>query len=496
MINFTNRYLVLLFFITCTAFMGACKKENWNQHNELISQSLDRNLLQEINSNPELSTFSEFLKQTGYADTLQQSKPYTVWAPSNKALESLDQAVVNNPEKLKKFVSYHISRQSYFTTMPQGSLKIKTLSGKSITFTSTKFEEASITSANSYVTNGVLHVVNQAIEPKLNAAEYMLSLNQASKQSSFIQALFHTEMDTSKAVKLYNDPITRKPVYQDGTTFAVTRNHFYQKVSDITSEDSLCTYLILTDAAYEAEKDKLRQYYNTGVDASTDTATQWSIIRDLVFSDVYSVDDFASPVTAISGVKIRVNKNDIVETRQLSNGVAYVVNKIDYDLMENKIPTVTIQGEFVDSLRVPSSATAKIKRTPSGELYADVQATSITSSPDPLYYFRYKTTVNSVKYKVYWRAINDIYTSNINMKVDFGLTSFYPKAAQTPLATTGYKSVAPVANNPAAYQDALVGEYDSAVHGTLYAFLVSSLGATSAAPTALTLDYIKLVPVN
>ena len=80
--------------------MGACKKENWNQHNELINQSLDRNLLQEINSNPELSTFSEFLKQTGYADTLQQSKPYTVWAPSNKALESLDEDVVKNIEQL------------------------------------------------------------------------------------------------------------------------------------------------------------------------------------------------------------------------------------------------------------------------------------------------------------------------------------------------------------------------------------------------------------
>ena len=194
---------------------------------------------------------------------------------------------------------------------------------------------------------------------------------------------------------------------------------------------------------------------------------------------------------SVNGVRIHLDKNAIVSTQKLSNGIAYVVNSISYTMYQNKIPNIIIQGEAPDSLRVPSAISIKNKLSPTGVKFTDIQTASITSSPDPLYYYRYRPIVNSVKYQVYWRAINDILTVPFNMKVDFSLTSHYPKAAETPLATVGYNSTG-VLN----YNEVYLGTYTSTNYGSLYTFLVSATGVTSTAPSALSLDYIKLVPVN
>jgi hypothetical protein len=170
--------------------------------------------------------------------------------------------------------------------------------------------------------------------------------------------------------------------------------------------------------------------------------------------------------------------------------------------MENKIPTVIIQGEMPDSLRVPANPLARIKSDPQGRRFTDLQTGSITSSPSPLYFYRYRSTVNSVKYEVYWRVINDILVAPISMKVDFNTNKSFGSVL-FPLATVGYHNVPSLIglaqdSDPYrdAYKEVYLGTYTADTYGTLYTFLASSLAASSTAPTALSLDYIKLKPVN
>lgn len=489
MINLKIRCAVLL--LAACATLSACKNA-WQNHDVITNEALNITLADQINKTPELSTFNTYLVKTGYDKILASTKSYTVWAPTNTAMQAIDPTILTDTAKLRKFVANHISYQQYFTTTPNPSLVIRTLSGKNIIFTSSTFEDANIVTGNVYVMNGVLHTINQAAGTRPNAYEFMVSNFASGKQNAFIQSLFHSEIDTSKGVKLYTDPVTKKNVYQAGTTFPVTKNYYFQRVSDISSEDSLVTYIILNDAAFDAEKAKIGKYYNVSTSATiSDSLTKFNILKDLVVNHVYSADNLPDSMITTSGIKIHLDKSAIIQTQKLSNGVAFVVNSIGYKLFSNKIPDILIQGEFPDSLRTPSSPTIKIKKDPLNVRFTDIQSASITSSPDPLYFYRYKVTANSAQYKVYYRALNDIYTTPFNQKVDFGTARRYPFAAETPLTTLGYQPVL-VGN----YAEVYLGTYTAANYGTLYTFLVSALGVTATTPSALSLDYIKLVPIN
>lgn len=500
MTKFKISYLILVFLLAGIVFAGC--KDAWKAHNELNIPRLEQTLFEQISSNASLSNFTSLLVKTGYDGVLKSSKSFTVWAPNNDALKNLDVTILNDTASLKRFIGNFISDQSYFTSNPKPSMVIRMLNGKNIIFTKNSFEEASIVQADLYVKNGVLHVVNAAPAPKPNAWEFLQTTASATLQSGFIKGLEHLEMDTTKGVLLYKDPVTQKGVYQEGTTFKVLKNRYFQRISDISSEDSLITYIILNNTAFNAEKTKLATF-NKSVNALyADTLTKWSAVRDLVVNKVYQINELPDSMTTVTGVKIHLDKSAIIETRQLSNGVAYVVNSIGYKLMENKIPTVMIQAEMPDSLRVPANPTRRIKKDPSGNLFTDFQTGSITSSPSPLYYYRYRSTVQSVKYEVYWRAINDILVVPLDMKVDFNTTRSFNDAL-FPSTTLGYRTVPTIIGldqNSVAYKNAFkevyLGTYTAENYGNLYTFLASSLGATSALPTALTLDYIKLKPVN
>lgn len=498
---------MLYALFACLSFT-ACKKDAWNEHNAPVTQALDKTLFEQISTDANLSVFTSLLIKTGYDKVLQSSKAFTVWAPANAALQNLDPAIIEDEVQLKLYVGNHISNQSYFTTMPDPLIVIKMLNGKNTTFTTTQFEDAKITTANVYVKNGVLHTIDQDASPRPNAWELLQNSTVANTHKSFIEGLEHTELDTTNGVLLFVDPVTKKGVYQEGTTFEVQKNTYFQKIADISSEDSLITYIILNDAAFLAERAKLAAFHEFPDALTADTLLNWSVVRDLVINQVYTIDELPDSMTSVTGVKIHLDKSSIVETHKLSNGIAYVVNSIGYQVLENKIPTIIIEGEYLDSLRTPSNPIYRVKKDTAGVRFTDIQTGSITSSPDPLYYFRYKSTAYSTKYEVWIRAVNDILNTSISVKVDFSPTRRYPKMADIPqLATMGYTELPSILGLDleeeedaekyrTAFKEVKLGTYSPEYYGDLYTFLVSSLGATSALPTALSLDYIKLKPVN
>ena len=486
--------------MAATTFTGC--KDPWKDHADINITRLDRTLFEQVSQDASLSIFASYLVKTGYDGVLKSSKSFTVWAPNNEALKNIAGSIENDTAALKRFVGNYISDQSYFTTNPNPSLVIRMLNGKNTIFTKSTFEQASILQADVYVKNGVLHTINGASLPKPNAWELLQGLADASLQRDFIKGLEHQEADTSKGILLYKDPVTGMGVYQEGTTSKVMRNTYFQRISNISSEDSLLTFIILKNAVFNTEKAKLTSFNKHPNTLYADTLTNWSVVKDLVVSGVYNINQLPVSLTTVTGVKIHIDKSAIAETHLLSNGIAYVVNSIGYKLMENKIPTIIIQGEMPDSLRVPAAPTARIKTDPQGRRFTDYQTGSITSSPTPLNYYRYRSSVYSVRYEVYWRAINDILSTPFSMKVDFNTNRNFTNVA-VPLTTLGYKSVPSIiglAASSDAYKDAFkevyLGTYTAENFGILHTFLASSLAASSTAPTALSLDYIKLKPVN
>lgn len=502
MIAFKNKYIIFMSLAIGLMFTGC--KDKWDEHNKIQDPTLAVNLLNQIKQNPDLSKFADLLNKTGYDKVVASSKTFTIWAPNNLAITNMDQTVLSDTTKLKQFVANHISNQSYLTNMAVTPLTIRTLNGKNIVFTQTTFEEANILTADRFVGNGILHIVDKAIVPKPNVWEYLNS-SATSLQKAFMQSLSYQFVDSTLATVTGIDPKTGLPVLKPGTG-VVNKNYFFQRAVDLSNEDKKYTYVILTDAAFTAEKDKLSKYYTIINPNATiarnafvsDSLTNWAISKDLVFNGDYSSN---LPDTLISNdsVRIHLDKSAIVETHKVSNGVVYVMNRIDYK-MANKMKPLIIQGPNIQSS--PSTATTiwastygaygtrttLTRRNPNTGL--DFTELYVYNTGKASYWVHYYPRLNSVTYHVYWMAVRDFNTTAVAPAVPVMFSQAVTFGSLAILPTLPYKQV-DILN----YNDVYLGDYTSSAYGNMDTFLIGSTGTTSGT-NSLVLSYIKMIPVT
>jgi uncharacterized surface protein with fasciclin (FAS1) repeats len=500
--------LNLILWLLCVGILFSACDKKWDEHNAVNDPLVGETLLNEVNKNPELSKFSEYLSATGYDAVLASSKTFTVWAPTNAALQAIDPALIDSDEELKMFVGMHIAHQSFLTTdFIQRYVNVKTLSNKNVTLTKTTVDEATLLTKDKYVGNGVLNTIGTAIVPKVNAWEYLMSTNTLQKQ--VLDKYTYTYVDLNRAEQIGVDPATGEPVYKPGTgvfssnsyrdTWFRDANGLSSRRHDINNEDSLFTYIILTDAAFLAEKQKLSMYYAAG--DSTDSITSYNVVKDLVFSGYLDKENFPQTVYSVGdSVKFHLKANAVVETHRVSNGVVYVMSSIDYDLGVNgvydpyaKIKPVVIQGENLvgdmNNLNAANRASrTRIRRNPNTmQLYTDFLSENHGKAN---YWIRYQAPgiVHPIKYKVYWVAVNDFQEAKFPMSITFNRIT-NPRTFTKEVQLDDYSEV-------------YLGEYtvdklysSTTKSLTLPVFLMGPNITTNGLNT-LVLDYIKMVPVQ
>jgi uncharacterized surface protein with fasciclin (FAS1) repeats len=513
MSNQRNKYFILLVFIA--SVFASCKNQ-WDQHDLITDPSLNVNLLQQINSNTNVSLFSQYLAKSKYSATLASSKTFTVWAPNDGAMKKVDPGVFSDTARLNQFIGNHISYQLYTTNIPQPTVRVQMVSGKSETFTKTTIEQAGIVTADQYASNGVFHVINKAIMPKLNIWDYVTNTGAATKntqgaglttdgalEQAYLTGQDYSYIDTSLAVITGYDPVTGKPILQPGTGI-VHKNHYKDQTADASDETKQYTFFVMADGGMNNEISKLSKYFATSTSDSTTKATTFNIIKDLVVPGVYSTKNepgtlaMRDSISSIFGVKIPINMNDTIRSYNASNGRVYVMKDVFFRV-KDKIPTIIIQGE---SEPVPGTSGSwykndngsrvnnfyyRIKNDPNGVQWKDIYVESNTSNGvalSPQFWIGYPlNNVNSAVYKVYVRAINDSKVA-FNEEISFN----------SPL--TGQIPYFPVSLNN--YSEMYVGNYTNPNYGYNSMFVVgANITQTSVTQgtNSITFDYIKLVPV-
>jgi uncharacterized surface protein with fasciclin (FAS1) repeats len=468
-----KRYYLLLLALVVTGF-SACT-DQWEEHNELRETVLGENVLQQIQANPNLSKFHELLVSTGYAEVVQGSKTYTVWAPSDQALAGVDQALLNDPVKLKAFVANHISNQRYLAGQP--SQRVKMLSGKYLIWEADKLDGAAIetATANRYAGNGVVHVLQTALLPRQNIWEYVQSSTLASRQAAFLNSLNFTFFNPNTAEVDHIDPATGEPVFKPGTGFS-TRNRFFERVHNIANEDSLYTFILLTDGAFDTELNELKPYFNSPVNA--DSIASFHLVKDLAFRGLILPENLPDTLLSATNVKVPIDKNAIVQTIRTSNGIVYVMNKVDFAL-KYKLPTFLIEGENATGFS-RNDIDIRIHRR-YREWASNLLDIRVREHGTARLHIWYQVNgMYSTKYKVYWRAVNDFTTENFQQRLAIGL----PDAENFPYREVGL-------NN---FDEVLLGEITISEYGAQDFYLVGA-NSTNNALNPLVLDYLKLVPV-
>ncbi len=482
-----NHYKNILLIVFVFFAFSSCK-DRWEEHIDVADAVLRGNLAQHIRANPALSEFSTYLEKTGYDKILSASKSYTVWAPTNEALQNLDQDIVRDQDRLKLFVANHISAQQYFThtQLPDSSARVVTLNGKYITWdrTTSKVDNAYIVDADGYAINGALHIIDAPLQPLMNSWEFLTSTEISPKQSAFMESLTHEVFVDSLSVQIGVDPVTGRPVY-DSLQGTIQVNRFLQEAYDISNEDSLYTFIMLTDAAYEEAYNKLEAYFTSSTHDSTVQATLWAVTKDLAFKGMYMPENLPDVLLSKFGVKVQIDQQHIDRIEKTSNGVVYVLNHLDINLKDKLLPII-IEGESIYYFRntvishpdKAGSIGIRSRRNNQGEIFTDLLAYNHDISG---FHIQYKVRdVYATTYKVYMTTYNDFNGGVIyQQKIAFGS----PDATELPFVDVNLY-----------YQRTLLGEYTVDQYGEVNIYLV---GAASTADTAnpLNLDYLELVPV-
>jgi uncharacterized surface protein with fasciclin (FAS1) repeats len=519
-----NRYLLV--FLVIAVALSACKKQ-WDNRTEITNQQLDKTLMQQIQENSNLSTFAGYLTKIGYDKLLSSSKTYTVWAPDNQALQTMDAAIVADTAKLRAFVANHIANLVYLTSSAQPSLKIRTLNGKNVTFTATTVEEATITGANQYVNNGVVHVINKTLAPKLNIYDYIKSLTAVGvMHKQYLLSQDTSFVDTTKATVASIDPKTGKPILVAGTG-VVNQNKYFNRVANLAAEDSTYTYFVLTDDAYNTERNKVSRFFATVTNSAdtTNALAGFNVLKDAAVRGVVTPEQMAAgTLKSVLGVALpAIGSGAIVQSYKASNGMVYVVNSMNFALAE-KIRPITIQGElpsFFQRTDTRGNIQYRIKKDPSGIEFRDLFLSGFNLPGQ--YFVAYKlSNLYTCQYKVSWRAINDIaYVAptggtlpTVTQRLAFGpiIPVITPTATTFPFVVTF-----PYVNNsspalPVNYQEVvLTGATGSNANinstgGTLNVAKYNSVNmyiqnanitgtGTNVNLNALTLDYVTLTPI-
>jgi uncharacterized surface protein with fasciclin (FAS1) repeats len=147
----------------------------------------NKTIVENASAAPNLSTLVAAVKAAGLVETLSGAGPFTVFAPTNDAFAKLPAGTVDtlvkpeSKETLTRILTYHVvpgkvGSKELIKLIKKGGGKatLKTvqgeeltasLSGSSVILTDAKGGTATVTTADVYQSNGVVHVIDTVLMP-------------------------------------------------------------------------------------------------------------------------------------------------------------------------------------------------------------------------------------------------------------------------------------------------------------------------------------------
>lgn len=449
-----NIFCALLFVAFSGLLLSSCKK--WDKHNEITDPSVGKDLFQRIQENTNLSKFAELLVKTGYDKVIASSQTYTVFAPVNAALATLDPAIIADDAKLKLFVANHITNQLQNANVTS-QVRLQMMSGKYNNLQNGKFDDATITEANQYAKNGFLHVIDKMVPVLSTAWGFVQSdASMPAKQKAFLLSL----------------------------TDSTGTNSFLRNVHDLRDDSKQYTFFVLVDTAWDSEVNKYKQYFVTGTTDSTTNLASNAVVSDFAVEGVYLPANLPDTIFSKFNTKVGIDKNAIVQTIKVSNGIVYVMKKLQV-LPKDKFKQYVIQGESYNFSRADRRNVTYFRDKFNPVTNSDFTDVLVFNHDIAQFYLGYTLrNVPNLKFKAYWVALHDNINSNTG-------TFQQLLGIGTPTATTlPYITVQP--NN---YNEVYLGEFTLTSFRPFLDIHLTAANSTNDDANKITVDYIRLEPV-
>jgi uncharacterized surface protein with fasciclin (FAS1) repeats len=127
-----------------------------------------------LESTVEFSTLAGLIKQADLVDVIEDSGPYTIFAPTNAAFDKLPEATLDaltkpeNKEQLKKLLLHHLVKGK-LTSKDLKPGEIKTAADTKLTLAvadgKLTISKAGVTKADIQAADGVIHAIDTVLQP-------------------------------------------------------------------------------------------------------------------------------------------------------------------------------------------------------------------------------------------------------------------------------------------------------------------------------------------
>jgi uncharacterized surface protein with fasciclin (FAS1) repeats len=152
--------------MTAQAHCGSCG--TGDKHEEVSASKAIFPLAEEAG----FTTLIAAVKAAGLEETLTEKGPFTVFAPTDEAFAKLPEGTVEallaDPEKLKKVLLYHVVSGSVTSEQVVKLKEATTVEGSKVAISSkkgVKINDAHVIKADIEAKNGIVHVIDTVLIP-------------------------------------------------------------------------------------------------------------------------------------------------------------------------------------------------------------------------------------------------------------------------------------------------------------------------------------------
>jgi uncharacterized surface protein with fasciclin (FAS1) repeats len=295
-----------LMIVALAAGISACSDD----HFDITSDTAGKQTIwKTIQSDERLSNFADILQSVyyskneqkatpeTYADLLNNTQTFTVWAPVNDSFDYnyykglIESGIRDSIYKVEReLIRNNMTRYSR-SAIGNGSVKVNLLNSKSawLDFDENTFQGIAMTESNIRVSNGALHILAKPTKYLPNLYEYMGTREDLSGINEFIKKFQKTEFNELASTQ--GPTIDGKITWVDSVTSTSNDYSNYYIGAFVEREDSNYVMILPTNTAWNAILEKTQQYfkmkksYKQDFHTTTETGGDATYSKEKVFTD-------------------------------------------------------------------------------------------------------------------------------------------------------------------------------------------------------------------
>jgi uncharacterized surface protein with fasciclin (FAS1) repeats len=210
-----NKKVVLYaLLISASLLVGVCMGAS----NSIATPSVppsEKNIIDTAIAAGNFNTLVAALQTAGLVDTLKGDGPFTVFAPTDEAfakipMDQLD-ALMANKMQLTPILAYHVVPGEVMSTDMNNGMMVKTVQGDNLTISLSNGDvmvnDAKVVQADIVCINGVIHVIDTVLMPRVAAKTSNLNLS----KSNINRIKTNSTNNATKSIAVSDSGVVSRP---------------------------------------------------------------------------------------------------------------------------------------------------------------------------------------------------------------------------------------------------------------------------------------------